>query len=243
MIEKPLATDLAEAKELVDKVNASGIKMMVGHTLRWDPRYYHAREAVRQGKVGQPLHLYARRNNSFQNGMRLKGRTSVLMFLGVHDIDAIEWITGDKITEVYTVEVRNRLSSLGVGDAAVSTIRFASGAVGSYETSWVMPDNHLELDAKLDIIGTEGAININIVNQNISVHTGSRFTYPDTMYGVEMYGRLTGIMKEEITSFVLSVLNGEPLPISVEDAYRSVYIASCMEESLRSGRPVAVKAE
>jgi predicted dehydrogenase len=240
LIEKPLATDLRESAEIMQKANQSGIKMMVGHTLRWDPRYYLAREAVRQGKVGTPLHVYARRNNSYQNALRLKGRTSVLMFLGVHDLDAIEWVTGDKIVEVYCVEVRKQLDIFGVGDAVLSTLRLSSGAVGNYETSWVLPDHHLSIDAKLDITGTEGAINIDIIKQNLSVHYDTRFSFPDTAYGVEMYGRLTGILKEEITSFVLAVMDNQPLPISVEEAHRSVYIASCMEQSLLTGLPVAV---
>ncbi|MBU5443940.1 MULTISPECIES: Gfo/Idh/MocA family protein [unclassified Paenibacillus] len=242
LMEKPLASDIREAQEIVERVRQSGIKMMVGHTLRWDPRYYRAYEAVRGGKIGKPLHLYARRNNSFANGQRLKGRTSVLMFLGVHDIDAIEWITGDQIVEVYAVSVKERLASFGVSDATLTTLRFASGTVGNYETSWVLPEHHLELDAKLDITGTEGALNVDIVKQNISIHSNTRFTYPDTAYGVEMYGRMTGIMKEELTSFAMSVLHDEPLPISVEEAYRAVYIAHCMEESLRTGRPVEVRS-
>ncbi|MFM9279250.1 Gfo/Idh/MocA family protein [Paenibacillus jiagnxiensis] len=241
LMEKPLATDLAEAEAIVREAEKAGITLLVGHTLRWDPRYYHARMAVEAGQIGAPLHLYARRNNSYQNGLRLKGRTSVLMFLGVHDIDAIEWVTGDRITEVYTVEVRKRLTEFDVGDAAVTTFKFASGAVGSYETSWVMPDRYLELDAKLDIIGTAGAVNVDIVNQNITVHSDTRFIFPDTMYGVEMYGRLTGIMKEELTSFVLAARGLEPLPITAREAYRAVYIASCMEKSLQTGLPVAVK--
>lgn len=241
LMEKPLATDLNEAKEIIEQVKSSGIKMMVGHTLRWDPRYYHARQNVASGKIGSALHLYARRNNSYQNGLRLKGRTSVLMFLGVHDIDAIEWVTGDRIVEVYTVEVRNRLKEFHVGDAAITTFKMASGAIGSYETSWVMPDGNYELDAKLDIIGTAGAINVNIVNQNIQLHSEGNFTYPDTMYGVDLYGRLTGIMKEELTSFVLAVKEDVQLPITVDEAYRAVYIASCMEQSLQTGLPVAVQ--
>ncbi len=240
LMEKPLATDLDEAIAIVERSEASGIKLMVGHTLRWDPRYYQAREAVASGQVGSPIHLYARRNNSYQNGLRLKGRTSVLMFLGVHDIDAIEWVTGDRIVEVYTVEVRNRLTEFNVGDAAITTFKMASGAVGSYETGWVMPDHYYELDAKLDIIGTDGAVNVNIVNQNVQKFAGGRFTYPDTMYGMEMYGRLTGIMKEELTSFVLGVTEDAPLPISAREAYRAVQIAACMEQSLTTGLPVAV---
>lgn len=241
LIEKPLADSLDDAKAIMEKVNETGVKMMVGHTLRWDPRYYLARQAVKAGKIGDPLHLHARRNNSYSNGKRLKGRTSVAMFLGVHDLDAIEWITGDEIVEVYAVEVRKRLQEFDVADAIITTLRFRSGAIGSYETSWVLPDNHVELDAKLDITGTDGVLNIDILDQNIRVYEkGDKLIFPDTMYGVDLYGKQTGIMKEEISTFVNSVLEDKSFPISIEEAYRAVNIVQCIEESLKIGKPVRV---
>jgi predicted dehydrogenase len=238
LIEKPLADTIADARGIMDKVNDTGTRMMVGHTLRWDPRYYLAREAVQAGKIGDPIHLHARRNNSYPNGKRLQGRTSVAMFLGVHDLDAIEWITNDRIKEVFAVQVCKRLKEFDVADAIITTLRFESGAIGSYETSWVLPENHVELDAKLDITGTAGVLNIDILDQNIRVfEKGNKVIFPDTMYGVDLYGKQTGIMKEELHSFVNSLLEDKPFPISVEDAYRAVTIVQSIEESLKSGKP------
>ncbi|GGD56128.1 Gfo/Idh/MocA family protein [Paenibacillus nasutitermitis] len=243
LMEKPLATDIGQASDIVRMVRDSGIVMMVGHTLRWDPRYYRAYEAVRAGSIGAPLHLFARRLNSYANGKRIQGRTGVLMFLGVHDIDAIEWVTGDRIVEVYTVEVSNRLKEYGTSDASLSTLKFASGAVGLYECGWVLPDHYSEIDAKLDIVGTAGVVNVHVLDQNIKVHTDTREHYPDTAYGVELYGRISGIMREELASFAQAVRSGAKLPISVEEAYRAVYIADCMERSAREGKPVSIGSE
>lgn len=243
LMEKPLATDIGQAADIVRLVNESGIMMMVGHTLRWDPRYYRAYEAVHGGGIGKPLHLFARRLNSYANGKRIQGRTGVLKFLGVHDIDAIEWVTGDRIVEVYTVEVHNRLKEYGTSDASLSTLKFASGAVGLYECGWVLPEHYSEIDAKLDIVGTEGVVNVHVLDQNIKVHTGTREQYPDTAYGVELYGRMSGIMREELSSFVHAVRSGAVLPITVEEAYRAVYIADCMERSAREGQPIAIGDE
>ncbi|GBF76842.1 hypothetical protein PA598K_05350 [Paenibacillus sp. 598K] len=240
LMEKPLATDISQAADIMRLVREAGIKMMVGHTLRWDPRYYRAYEAVRSGGIGEPLHLFARRLNSYANGKRIQGRTSVLKFLGVHDIDAIEWVTGDRIVEVYTVEVNNRLQEYATSDASLSTLKFASGAVGLYECGWVLPDHYSEIDAKLDIVGTEGVVNLHVLDQNIKVHTGTRLEYPDTAYGVELYGQMSGIMREELSSFVQAVRTGTELPIAVEEAYRAVYIADCMERSAREGQPITI---
>lgn len=241
LIEKPLADTIEDAQGILDKVKETGIKIMVGHTLRWDPRYYLAKQAVAEGKIGEPVHLHARRNNSYPNGKRLKGRTSVAMFLGVHDLDAIEWITGDQIVEVSAVEVRKRLKEFDVADAIITTLRFASGAIGSYETSWVLPENHVELDAKLDITGTAGVLNIDILDQNIRIYEkDNKIVYPDTMYGVDLYGKQTGIMKEELSSFVTGVLEDQPFPISVDEAYRAVKIVRSIEASIQTGQPVKV---
>ncbi len=241
LIEKPLADNVEDAQGIIDKVKETGVKMMVGHTLRWDPRYYHAKQAVAAGKIGEPVHLHSRRNNSYQNGRRLKGRTSVVMFLGVHDLDAIEWITGDKIVEVSAVEVRKRLKEFDTADAIITTLKFESGTIGSYETSWVLPDNHVELDAKLDITGTDGVINIDILDQSIRVfEKDHKITFPDTMYGVDLYGTQTGIMKEELSTFVNNVLNDKEFPISVEEALRAVKVVRSIEKSLESGQPVKV---
>jgi UDP-N-acetylglucosamine 3-dehydrogenase len=243
LLEKPLADTMEDAQAIVEKAEETQARLMVGHTLRWDPRYYLAREAVRAGRVGEVIHLHARRNNSYQNGKRLQGRTSVAMFLGVHDIDAIEWITGDRIVEVSAVEVRKRLREYNVADAIITTLRLASGAIGSYETSWVLPDNHVDLDSKLDITGTEGVLNIDILEQNIRLYgKGEKVTYPDTMYGIDLYGRRTGILREEITSFVDSVLNGLPFPITVHEAFRAVRIVQAIEQSAILGQPIKIEA-
>lgn len=243
LLEKPLADTVEDAQAIVDSVEETQARLMVGHTLRWDPRYYLAREAVQAGKVGEVIHLYARRNNAYQNGKRLQGRTSVAMFLGVHDIDAIEWITGERIVEVAAVEVYKRLREYNVADAIITTLRFASGAIGSYETSWVLPDNHVDLDAKLDITGTEGVLNIDILEQNIRLYgQGEKITYPDTLYGVDLYDRRTGIMREEITSFVDSVLHEQPFPITVQEAFRAVHIVQAIEQSAAQGQPVKMES-
>lgn len=238
-IEKPLADTLEDSKNIINKVNDSNIRMLVGHTLRWDPRYYLAKESVQQGDIGEHVHIYARRSNSYENGKRLKGRTSVVKFLGVHDLDAIEWVTGDRIEEVYAIEARKRLTEFDIGDVIITTLKFASGAIGSYETSWVLP--HVDIDAKLDITGSEGALNIDIVDQTIKVYKNQdKISYPDPLSGVELYGKQTGIIKEEVSSFVNGILEGKEFPISLEEAYRAVKIVEAIEESIKTRQSVKI---
>lgn len=235
LIEKPLADNYEDSKKIVSAVNEAGIKMLVGHSLRWDPRYIIAKDKVSSGKIGEVIHLYARRFNSHENGVRIQGRTNVAMFLGVHDIDAIEWITGDKIVEVSAFQVKKRLKEYGVGDAISINLKFKSGTVGSLDLAWSLPKNHVEIDAKLDLIGSEGVLNIDIFNQGINVYEEEKVVYPDITYGVDTHGRQSGVMTEEIQSFIDGVLYNRPFPISIEEAARSVKIVEKIMDSIENG--------
>lgn len=240
-IEKPLADTKEDAEAIIKACEKSDVRLLVGHTLRWDPRYYEAFKQFESGVIGEPIHLFARRNNSIENGERLKGRTSVIKFLGVHDLEAIEWITQDKITEVYSTAVYKRLKKYNTPDTIITNFKLSSGAIGSYETTWALPENHVNLDAKLDIVGTTGVLNIDIVNQNINVYTDEKIKYPDPISNINLYGKQSGILKEELSTFINCIIEKKEFPISIYQAYRAVKIVEAIEESVESGKPIIIE--
>ncbi|MBC7288529.1 MAG: Gfo/Idh/MocA family oxidoreductase, partial [Armatimonadetes bacterium] len=97
LIEKPLATTVPDAKAIIDAVRESGVVAMVGHIVRFDARYWMAREQVRAGALGDLIYAYARRYNIIDSAERIAPRSTVSFFLGIHDVDAIRWITGRRI--------------------------------------------------------------------------------------------------------------------------------------------------
>ena len=101
LLEKPLATSVADGRAILQEVAKAGVPLMVAHCVRFDPRYAEARAAIRNGDLGHTIHLAARRNGPLPVGQRIAGRCSVSMFLGVHDIDFMLWATGRRVTQVY----------------------------------------------------------------------------------------------------------------------------------------------
>ena len=83
----------------------------VGHILRFDPRYVRAAQAVRNGEIGDPLHASSGRFTLSPLGLRMNGTSSVCFYFGVHDVDALQWITGANITKVYSRAVYKLMSS------------------------------------------------------------------------------------------------------------------------------------
>ena len=106
LLEKPLAHDAAHAKTIVEAVEKNGVRFMVGHILRFDPRYVQVYEASRPEKLGTPIHVKAKRNGIRSVAARVGKNASILFYMGVHDIDAMQWVARSRIARVYAPEDR-----------------------------------------------------------------------------------------------------------------------------------------
>jgi len=241
LVEKPLALTLEDGEAIIQAARAAKVKLMVGQILRFDPRYIGAWQAVKEGRIGEPVHAFARRNNILLSGQRIQGRTSVLFFLGVHDIDFLLWCLNDRPTTVYAAASRKVLTNLGVDDSIFTVIHFEKGTVACVEASWVLPNNSLAtLDARLEIVGTKGAVYVDIHGQGLTVVEEGRLDRPDTMYGPVIHGQITGILKDEIEHFVTCVLEDREPLITGEMALRAVRVIVAAHRSLETGQPEVV---
>jgi len=238
LVEKPLAVTLEDGTAILQAAETAGVKLMVGHILRFDPRYAAARQAVVEGKIGEPIHAFARRNNVLASGRRLGGRTSVLFFLGIHDIDMLLWCLNARPKRVFAAASRKLMADLGVDDTIFLLLEFENGVVACLETSWVLPDSSLAtLDARLEIVGTRGVVYVDIHGQGLTVVEEERMDRPDTMYGPVVHGQVAGILKEEIAHFVACVqADREPL-ITGTMGLEAVRVVMAAHRSLETGQP------
>lgn len=243
LLEKPVATSLADAARIEQL--SRGRTLLVGHLLRFDPRYQAARRALRSGRIGDIVHLKARRNSAIGAAARYRNTTSLVWHLGVHDIDLMQWFTGRRITEVTAHGVSKRLAEFGHYDSVLALGRFDDGTPFTMELSWVLPAHAGPgLDAGLDLLGTAGRIEVHGLDQGLRVSDEASLSYPDTTRWVEYDdGTAGGILLAEIAHFVRAVREGLPVDVPVGDAVAAVRVAHAIELALRSGRPTQVGQE
>ena len=74
LVEKPMATSPDDAMLMLQRAEQAKVKLMVCHSLRFDPRFAAMRQAVAQGEIGDVLHIYARRNPMQSAVDRVLGR-------------------------------------------------------------------------------------------------------------------------------------------------------------------------
>jgi len=238
LLEKPLAHTAEAARRIVAAVGSGG-RLMIGHILRFDARYVQVFDAAHPENLGQPIHLRAKRNATRSVARRLGANSSILFYMGVHDVDAMQWIGRSKITNVYAQ--KREILGTGNEDALYAVLNFENGAIGSLDYSWAWPDGLMNgFRAAFEIIGTRSAAALDVSDQGLSFVTDAGTTGSDTHLWPEINGRIAGGLADEIGHFVTATLAGTPYRQHYREAFDAIPVLDAMAESARSGQPVPV---
>ena len=180
--EKPLAATPADAKEMADAAAKAGAKTIVGFSYLRNPLVGLAHEIVASGEIGEPVgfrgvHLEDYMSDparpwSFRLGPT--GGHGAIADIGSHIISIARHLMGaiDEVSGQVSTLVKHRPISAGsietraveVDDQARALLRFASGATGSIETSWMAHGRKLTL--AFEVTGTTGTILLDFERMN-----------------------------------------------------------------------------
>lgn len=123
-IEKPIAHTLEEARQLVDRARATGLRVQVGHVERFNPAFLAARGALRS-----PMFIETHRLATFDP----RGTdVSVVLDLMIHDLDIILHVVGQPVLEVHASGVPVVSDTPDIANARLS---FANGCVANLTAS------------------------------------------------------------------------------------------------------------
>jgi len=211
---------------------------MVGHICRFDPRVALAKQVIDEGRIGKIVSMHARRNLSVKIGRMVLDSISALMGDGIHDGDLMLWFSGAKPISVYAQEIHPGSNKYPDGGWAMA--RLDSGAIAVIESIWHLPESTpYQIDARMEVIGTEGALYINCGEAGLEIHDGNGNHLPDTLYWPNVFGQRFGILRAELRYFADCVAAGRrPDRITPEESRAAVAMLAAAEESSRSGTVV-----
>lgn len=133
LLEKPMALSVAQCNAILAAASAAGVKLMVGHTQHYLPSNLRAKALIRSGRLGKLVAIHDTRHLPYFGGGRpcwffekAKAGGGIMMNIGAHSIDKIQWLTGSRIRKV-----KANLSYEGrFGDVEGSGVVFAETASG-----------------------------------------------------------------------------------------------------------------
>ena len=157
--EKPLAHSLDSAQRIVDRIDAAGIRCMLGFCLRFAPTSKKFKTVIENEPIGTPVMWFSQRA-----GMGVPGddnwRVDPDQACGItiesasHNIDFLRWLAGDVASASGQVRNVSRPDLEHFDDNMVATLSFDNGAIGVIQNSWISSLESLSHG----VIGSDGAV-------------------------------------------------------------------------------------
>ncbi len=243
LCEKPLGLDLEDCGRAVEAVNSAGVKIMMGHTRRFDAGYEEAKRVIESGSVGRPL-VYRSLSGDVNPppvafaDLGVSG--GLILDSMYHDIYLGRWLMDDEIIRVYgegAALVDEGVKSVGDVDNAVVSARFSGGAMGTLTASRTTRYGH---DLRGEVICEEGAVQIGRLRRTpvrildpSGVHHDAVFTTPE---------RMGDAFVTMLQAFVDCIINDTEPPVSAQDGLATLAIAIAARHSIQTGEPVEISA-
>lgn len=240
--EKPISLDLRSTKEVMDHVESSGIALQMGFQRRFDDGYRAAHDLVRNGSLGN---LYVIRMAGHdpepppEDYIGVSG--GIFVDFSVHDFDALRFVTGQEVEEVYAdgavigFPVFERYDDV---DTGVATLRISGGALAILSVTRHDP---LGYDIRMELLGSKDSVAVGVDARSPlrSVEPGSA-PAPGNSYS-NFQDRFKAAYRAEMAAFVDVAGGRRESPCSARDALEALRVALACDRSRREHRPVRIE--
>jgi myo-inositol 2-dehydrogenase / D-chiro-inositol 1-dehydrogenase len=238
--EKPVALDLATLDRVREAVDRAGIVVQVGFQRRFDPGYREAHDAVATGGVGKILVMRAATHDPVPPPAEyIAASGGIFCDLHIHDFDAIRFVSGEEVTQVYADGAgidAPWVGELDDVDVAAAILHLSGG--GLVIVSGTRRDP-LGYDVRLEVFGTGDSI---VVGQD--ARSPIRSVEPDAKPPRAAYrdfwDRFEPAYRSELAAFVETVRTGGPSLCPLEEARSALAIALAADLSRVERRPVTI---
>ncbi|MBM3735106.1 MAG: Gfo/Idh/MocA family oxidoreductase [Acidobacteria bacterium] len=162
LVEKPLATTLADCDAIISAAAAGGVKLGVVSQRRLFEPVQRMKAAIDAGKIGRPIlgtfHMLSWRDQAYYRSDPWRGRWDtegggVLVNQSPHQLDILQWLMGP-IEEISGYWSNLSHPFVEVDDTALAMIRFKSGGLGAVVASLCQKPG---IYAKVHVHGSNGA--------------------------------------------------------------------------------------
>jgi myo-inositol 2-dehydrogenase / D-chiro-inositol 1-dehydrogenase len=267
LIEKPLATDLAQSARVLQAITEAKLDAVVGYTQRFRRKWLAAKEKVGSGALGDVTLVTSRafmnRLVAIDNYKRTDDPKTIspMVISGTHALDIVMWCMEAKTpVECYARSIDKVLGPLYQGiDATAGMIVFSDGSVYHLNISWALPVTWpgAVYSLEIGINGTEGVLTIDDTHRDmvLAVSAPQNEGYaPDERRLVDFMGsyppgdialgELRGPMREETDSWLNRVALDLPTQAATAaEAHNRLMLTKALDLSAKRKQPVRLPLE
>ena len=238
--EKPLDLSLERVKEVLQIVEESGVKLMLGFNRRFDPEFKKIKQLVLNGSIGDPQIIkITSRDPGPPPVSYIKVSGGMFLDMTIHDFDMARYISGKEVKEVYAkgaVMVDPEIGKAGDIDTAVITLTFEDDSMAVIDNCRKAVYGY---DQRLEVFGSKGMAQAeNNFPNNHKLYTESGISGDLPLHF--FLERYDASYNQEISEFIDALVSGSEMPVDGKDGLLSIAIGLAAKKSVEEGRPVQI---
>jgi predicted dehydrogenase len=234
LCEKPLAVSVGECDEIIAAAQSGGVVVAEAVMYLYHPLLHRARQLVEEGAVGQVTVVRGALAIDLEPSDDIRWQPEMgggsLWDVGSYPVSFIRWIAGEP-QEVFGWQ---SLSESGVDQTFAGLLRYGNGVLGGFDCGF------RELRrSQAEVFGTDGTLTI---EHPYVIGPESRILLRRDSGEEEIRLPETDPYRCQVEAVTAAVLDGAPLPVSLDRSRANVATLVALYESARRGAPQPVSA-
>ncbi len=246
-VEKPIGPTMEDTGRALRLARDNNLKITVGYSRRFDPRYAYINKALKGGLIGEPVTCLISRHSTRELGEKITGRSklSPTSIGGSHDIDFVLWcMQPRKPIRVYSQTAGKLFArNSDTEDHQWTMITMDDGTTITCGIGWILPKGYPNyVQSWIEVIGTDGALTIDDTHREVQLNTTEHgIRYPlSSMPGEPVDHVFAGSMHDETHHFLDAVAHDRPVMVSAEEALSVMDVCAAADLSVERGEPVSL---
>ncbi|MBJ9975827.1 Gfo/Idh/MocA family oxidoreductase [Pseudomonas sp. S75] len=234
LLEKPMATNEADCKAMIEAAQRSGAKLMIAYRLHCEPGTLDMVERVHAGNFGDPrlfTSTFTQRvkpsNHRAQSGFD----AGPVPDMGPYPLNMVRQLFNAEPVEVSAIGVHTPGSAINTWDTVTVSLRFPDERLAQFTVSYTLPDSE-----RFQLLGTEGEIE---ASPCFGYGEGVAISYRAIVEG-ETRVHVNPVVDQfagETAYFSDCILNDEAPEPDGEEGWRDVRVVAAIERALETGQP------
>jgi predicted dehydrogenase len=244
LVEKPLATTAADARDLVHIAEVENRVLMPGHTFVYSPAVNTIRRLIRDGVLGEVYFITSSRMN-----LGKYQRDGVICDLAPHDLSILLYWLDSPVCEV-SASARSVFQA-GVPETAFLTLTFEAGTTANVQVSWLAPRKVRQMvvvGSKQMVVYDDTASDepVRIYDRGMDFDVPANFGEYQLTYrsGDVVIPRIEAAepLSLELEDFARAIRTGQPPRSNAQLGLEIVEAMEAAEESLKGrGQPISLR--
>lgn len=224
LIEKPMATNVKQAKQLLEAAEKENVHVTVGFLMRFIPGIQQIKKAIEDKAIGELVCATAKRVSEWPERI---GDVGVVKDTAIHDIDIMRYLFGGEPIAVFakTGSMKHRKFE----DYAQIMLTFEGGRSAFIESNWLTPYK----TRILTVTGSAAIMKLDYITQELTMESAKETVQPRLAWQEPL--------KLELQHFARCLLGKEKPLIAGVDGLKALEVAEAALKSSAKGKVIRLK--